>query len=489
MASDLFRRATQADPSMSHTYTAWARFEASKGNIKEAREIFEEGHVQDTQHAPLLHAWAEFELSEDRVSAARKLLQKSLKHNPKHLPSWMSLGRLEWLIGDRDKARGIFEEGNTRAGPSPQLMHTWAQLELQSHDIRSARTIMHRIWSVAPDHLPSRAAAAKMEDRARHVLRSGQLYKELLASQPDNPRVLHAAISRLLRVGDAAAAAPLMDRLEALSPLNGFLCHTRGLAALSEGEPEAASSWFKRGLQAECLEGSLLSHEGLGELLAWQGRPLEARAAFEAGWRRWSNLAPGRMGAGQACGRYLRQWALFEKRQGNFDASSELFSRAARKNPLDYKTWLQWAVQENRRGRFAKAEVCFERAAKLAPGNPQVWYAFAVMFVRRGDVAGAREMFAQGTALCGRAATLWMEWAILEEQEGNIARARELFEAGSSVPGSYQHPPLYEAWARLESKAGERERAAQLQERSLELSQLQRRGGSQSGDRPASAPL
>jgi hypothetical protein len=39
--------------------------------------------------------------------------------------------------------------------------------------------------------------------------------------------------------------------------------------------------------------------------------------------------------------RYLRQWALFEKKAGRPDAAAELFERAVQVGPRDYKSWLQ----------------------------------------------------------------------------------------------------------------------------------------------------
>lgn len=74
--------------------------------------------------------------------------------------------------------------------------------------------------------------------------------------------------------------------------------------------------------------------------------------------------------------------------------------------------------------------------------------------------------------VCGavRNAPLWMEWAMLEwDVAGNQGRARQLFQRGASVPVSYQHPPLYQAWAEREQAAGNTERAALLTERSYQV--------------------
>ena len=43
-----------------------------------------------------------------------------------------ALGRLEWMAGDLERARAVWRQGETVAGPSSLLGHTWAVLELRS---------------------------------------------------------------------------------------------------------------------------------------------------------------------------------------------------------------------------------------------------------------------------------------------------------------------------------------------------------------------
>ncbi len=47
--------------------------------------------------------------------------------------------------------------------------------------------------------------------------------------------------------------------------------------------------------------------------------------------------------------------------------------------------------------------------------------------------------------------------------------ARQLFLQGASVPLGNQHPPLYEAWSRLEAEAGDSGRAEELLAQALAL--------------------
>ena len=76
-----------------------------------------------------------------------------------------------------------------------------------------------------------------------------------------------------------------------------------------------------------------------------------------------------------------------------------------------------------------------------------------------------------------------MEWAILEWEQGDLQLARELFSQGSRVPRSYQHPPLYTAWAERERDAGDEERAKELGKMYEEL--LQQQGSKRSSQQNA----
>lgn len=64
---------------------------------------------------------------------------------------------------------------------------------------------------------------------------------------------------------------------------------------------------------------------------------------------------------------------------------------------------LQWAVLERRRGNYAAAARCFQRGTACAPGNPHIWYAWASMtWHDLRDVRAARRLYEQATAYCPR---------------------------------------------------------------------------------------
>ncbi len=74
-----------------------------------------------------------------------------------------------------------------------------------------------------------------------------------------------------------------------------------------------------------------------------------------------------------------------------------------------------------------------------------------------GDVPSARRLFNQGTAVPkvrGRAC---------------IGRGAKSATANALPRQMYQHPPLYEAWGKMEAEAGDAQTAARLQARAQAL--------------------
>lgn len=69
--------------------------------------------------------------------------------------------------------------------------------------------------------------------------------------------------------------------------------------------------------------GSLLCYEGLAELHAFARDTEKARATFEEGATRCR----------RPTSRYLRQWAVFERKANNVGAAASLFGAAVRSNP------------------------------------------------------------------------------------------------------------------------------------------------------------
>eukprot|EP00775_Hariotina_reticulata_P007017 gene7017-7231_t len=425
-AVSIFKQALAIKPAHVPAYVAWARLEAARGRVKEARHLHQQAHLVAPRHVPNIHVWAELESSDGQWLAAIKLLEAALQANSRHLPSWMALGKAYWALGDSATCRaGVIMGSVDRAG----LMSDGQQQQEQHADgLLLSPELQH-----------------ELDDMLTMLNSHGKAVVD-----PCNPVLRYQLAQLHLREGDLAAAEEHLQALEAVDGSNGFLCHCRGLLAQQQGQLSEAKEWFSKGMQAPAL----------AELHAFMGNASAARAVIAAG-----------LSLRRPTGRFLRTAGLVEKRLGDAAAAAKLLARATAVTPRDYKSWLARAVLERRRRDYAAAARCFQRGTACAPHNPHIWYTWADMTWKDlRDPNAARRLYEQATTCCPRNAPLWMEWAMLEwDVAGNQERARQLFQRGASVPVSYQHPPLYQAWAEREQAAGNTGRAALLTERSYQV--------------------
>ena len=216
--------------------------------------------------------------------------------------------------------------------------------------------------------------------------------------------------------------------------------------------------------------------------------------------------------------RFLRQWATFEKREGDLEVlgqlgswasyarppaglpselccssvcaslpappapvaahpaparplpllpcpqrSAALYAWAAKADPRDDRTWLQWGLLERRRGRAEAALYCFSQGIKVSPRNPYLWQVYGVLLFQQGRALEAREVLRQGVSHNPGNPQLCMEWALAEQQAGKEEDALLIFEQGATSPEP--HAPLFAAWLSLAQRMGRTELAASIQAR------------------------
>ncbi|GAX76729.1 hypothetical protein CEUSTIGMA_g4176.t1 [Chlamydomonas eustigma] len=442
------------------SWMALGKVEWMTGDCEKARKVWSAGNSMAGPYAPLLNLWARYEMKSGGAAArtkAKELLIQALQADPDHAPSQQALVTLEDRAGGVDQASELYRMYLQGAF----LRHLW-------QENRGGGT-KGSAWPASHDHIFKGREAGEKKDSLIEQQNEGvsleqnSLSAGTAASNGSNsirskvsPQVLHSWAQHLLKQGDHAGAHQALDRLEQLDPGNPHGCHSKGVLAVQQGQLEEAQQWYCRGLGRKGAPGScagvLLCLEALAELLAFKGDQAGARATFEEGLKAYPQPTP----------RYLRQYALLEKRVGGYELASDLYCRAARIQPRDPKTWLQWGALERRRKRFDAAEDCFRRGVAAAPSHPHLWYAYITMMWRLGKVQEARSLFEDALKLCPRNPPLYMEWALMEWSQGEVEAARKLFRKGIAVPIVYQHPPLYEAWSRLEAEAGNVDLAKKL---------------------------
>lgn len=115
------------------------------------------------------------------------------------------------------------------------------------------------------------------------------------------------------------------------NPRNGRAWHSLGLMMQRSGDFEAAEQCFREGVrQAWAGPHKAKCYDKLAMEMSVRGGVHEARQLFSDGCA----AAPG-------SAYHLRQWALFEKKNGTPEDARRLFEQAAAAQPSASRTWLQ----------------------------------------------------------------------------------------------------------------------------------------------------
>jgi len=341
-ARNLFQEATRSNPSHAPTWQAWALLEKEQGNYSEARRLFQEATLVDPKNAPSWQAWALLEKEQGNYSEARRLFQEATRADPNHGPSWQAWALLEKEQGGYDEARRLFKmatEADPHHAPSWQA---WALLEKEQGNYFEARSLFKKATVADPKHAPAWQAWALMEKEQGGYDEARRLFKEA-----------------------------------------------------TDADPKGAPAW-----QA----WAVMEKE--------QGNFSEARRLFQEATRANIDHAPS-----------WQAWALMEKELGNYPEARRLFQEATQADPKHAPAWQPWALLEKELGDYDEARRLFEKATQADPKHAPAWQPWALMEKDLGNYAEARYLFQKATEADPKHAPAWQAWALMELELGNFDQA------------------------------------------------------------------
>ena len=201
----LFEEALLLDPRHGPAYNAYGTAEFHKGNLEEARTIFERGVRADcSDAASLYHGYGKMELSLGNVERAREILQKGLgelhrtevgmdsTHRERAKFLCHTLGMLELNSNRPSIALEIFQQGTTRCGNSSQLLLGAALCEAKLGKEDAARVLFERAILSDRKHAQAWQAWGVMETRAGNFKTAATLFKCGIKSAQKHGALWHA---------------------------------------------------------------------------------------------------------------------------------------------------------------------------------------------------------------------------------------------------------------------------------------------------------
>lgn len=148
-------------------------------------------------------------------------------------------------------------------------------------------------------------------------------------------------------------------------------------------------------------------------------------------------------------------------------AAENAYQRAISLKP-NYATARQWyGAFLTARGRFDEAAAELKQAQFLDPLSPSVCKALGSSLAYAGRLDEAAEMYSQSIALDSQAAITYGDFSIARKWQGKIPEALEL--AQKAVAVSENEPPVLTIMAECLAASGERDEAAKIAERLIDL--------------------
>ncbi|KAL4401360.1 NineTeen Complex (NTC) component [Malassezia pachydermatis] len=199
------------------------------------------------------------------------------------------------------------------------------------------------------------------------------------------------------------------------------------------------------------------------------------------------------------------RYATWEATQGQMDRCRSVFERALDVNPHHVPLWLRYTEQELKMRNVNHARNLFDRSVSILPRIDQLWYKYVHMEELLGNVSGTREIFERwmswepderawnayiafevrysefenASAVWERAVTChpepkqWIKWAKYEEDREQLEKARQVFHMaldffGESEDALERSQSLFTAFAKMETRQGEYDRARMIYKYALE---------------------
>jgi len=202
----LFEEALLLDPRNGPAYNAYGNAEARRGNLEEARSVFDRGTQANCfDAASIYHGYGMLEISSGNVGKARAILYEGLgkvrqlqdtisSDNPnRDRAAFLShtLGMLELNSNKPADALTIFQEGLERCGNSSQLLLGAALSEMRLGKEDAARALFQRSVMADGKHAQAWQAWGIMETKAGHFNQASILFQKGIKKAPRHGSLWH----------------------------------------------------------------------------------------------------------------------------------------------------------------------------------------------------------------------------------------------------------------------------------------------------------
>uniref|UniRef100_A0A671W5M4 Crooked neck-like protein 1 n=1 Tax=Sparus aurata TaxID=8175 RepID=A0A671W5M4_SPAAU len=159
----------------------YAQFEIRQKNLQGARRVMGTA-IGKCPKNKLLKGYIELELQLREFDRCRKLYEKYLEFSPENCTTWIKFAELETILGDTERARGIFELaiGQPRLDMPEVLWKSYIDFEIEQEEYGNTRNLYKRLLQ-RTQHVKVWISYAKFElsiDSPDRLQKCRQIFEE-----------------------------------------------------------------------------------------------------------------------------------------------------------------------------------------------------------------------------------------------------------------------------------------------------------------------
>lgn len=487
-------------------FLKYAQFEATQGDYRRARSVFERALAIDARSPQLYAKYAEMEMSAGFVQHARNVLDRAVTLLPRNDALWLKFVHLEELLGNVAGARTVYQRW-LEWTPGREAFQAFLRFELRYDELDRARAVCEDLVVCLPD-AESWLVYARTEDQLGDVERCRAVYERALAAlgdggltekfflalgefeerqkEDERAKVIYEYAMNTLKPTDAVRVqkrfVAFMKQRGSRASIEHVLLDKRAVqyeTALA-ATPDAYDLWLDYARMFEETGDSSRVREvyerAIGTLPPLQTKEAWSRyiflyyfyAAFEelvardAGRAR-QVLATALKVVPHAAFSFPELWiaaAELELRQHNLPAARKVFGHALGAAP-DEAVFLRYFEIEYELLNFDRCRTILSKLVEHAPASCAAWLRYAAFETGLAELERARALYeiAVDMPSLDQPELLWKAYIDFEIAEAEPERAYALFER---LLERTSHAKVFSAYARYAASAGDVARARQV---------------------------
>ncbi|VDO63696.1 unnamed protein product [Haemonchus placei] len=203
--------ATASCPQVEVLWLMYAKSRWLHGDVSGAREILAKAFEHNANSEGIWMAAVKLESENNEFARARRLLEKARRNAPS-ARIWMKSARLEWCLGDLDKAKELIKEGLSKYVDFAKFYMMLGQILLQEDNAEEARKVFTEGIKRCPGAVPLWILLSRLEESQKQIIKARSDLEKARIRNPRNEDLWLESVRLEMRAGLRELASERLAR-------------------------------------------------------------------------------------------------------------------------------------------------------------------------------------------------------------------------------------------------------------------------------------